>query len=205
VALQKSVAELKERVWVGEKLGLDTTPAMELLSEASLALESGRLTPVAERIRAADSNLAKVVAARVPDKLREVQTELVFAEEGLHVTLGSIAAQLHQVEERRAAGEVLEAGRLLLVAEEELNRRKAMHRELMNIHYLIDAALGKAAERHLDASEARKLLDESIRARGTDYTLALEKARESLAMLQVQLKAIDSATPAYWPFKRNQT
>ncbi|MCI4317235.1 MAG: hypothetical protein L3J96_01735, partial [Thermoplasmata archaeon] len=201
-SLQRSVAELKERVWVGEKLGLDTTPAMELLSEASLALESGRLGPVAERVREAEANLARLVAARIPEKFREIQTELVFSQEGLHVTVGNIAEQLAAVESRRSAGEVLEAGRLLLAAEDELNRRKAMHRELMNIHYLIDAALGRAAERHLDATDARKLLDESIRARATDYSVALEKARESLALLQVQLKAGETTPSTYWPFKR---
>ncbi len=95
------------------------------------------------------------------------------------------------------------AARLLLAQEEELNQRKSMHRELLNVTYLIDAGLSKATEAHLDVAEARKLLDESIRLRATDYPGALGKARESLASLQAVLKSIEPAvSPAAWPFRR---
>jgi len=73
-----------------------------------------------------------------------------------------------------------------------------------NVTYLIDAGLSKASEAHLDASEPRKLLDESIRLRATDYAAALAKARECLASLQLILKAIEPQPgPPSWPFRRS--
>ncbi|MCI4331054.1 MAG: hypothetical protein L3K19_04325 [Thermoplasmata archaeon] len=195
------VNELKDRVWVGEKLGLDTTPVMELFSEAKLALEGGKLSEVPPLLGRADLQLTSLVKQRVGERLREVQTELTFAQEGLHVSVGSVPQTLALVEERRAAGREIEAAQALLAADEELNRRKSMHRELMNIHYLIDAALVRAHERHLDVTPARSALDESIRLRVTDYAQALEKAREALTMLQGQLKG-GEAPAGMWPFRR---
>ena len=56
----------------------------------------------------------------------------------------------------------------------------------------------------MDTAEARRLLDESIRARATDYALALEKARQALRLLQGQLQGGESGAPtAFWPFKRS--
>ena len=52
----------------------------------------------------------------------------------------------------------------------------------------------------MDTGAARRLLDESIRIRASDYGAALEKAREALALLQGQLKGTES--PTFWPFKR---
>ena len=73
----------------------------------------------------------------------------------------------------------------------------------MNLHYLLDAALGRAAERHVDTAEARRLLDESIHVRTRDYGIALEKAREALRLLQGQLQGAEpSTTTAVWPFRR---
>jgi hypothetical protein len=76
-----------------------------------------------------------------------------------------------------------------------------MHRELLNIHYLIDAALVRATDRHLPTDQARTLLAESIDLRNTDYAAALERARQSLAILQGLLKGPE-ATAGFWPFKR---
>ncbi len=200
-SLGRRVSELKDHVWVGEKLGLDTTPVMELFSEAKLALEGERLSSVPELVERADRQLSGLVKQRVGERLREVQTELTFAQEGLHVAVGGVPQSLALVQERRGAGEEIEAAKALLAAEEELNRRKSMHRELMNIHYLIDAAMVRAHERHLDVSPARAALDESIRLRTTDYAMALEKAREALVMLQGQLKGQEPAA-SLWPFRR---
>ncbi|MGI0132955.1 MAG: hypothetical protein ACREDK_07715 [Thermoplasmata archaeon] len=198
--LQKRVGALKEQVWVGERLGVDTTPVMELLSEAGLALDARRAGPVPDLLRRAEVKLGEQVASRLPDKTRDVQTELVFAQDGLHVTVGSVVDQLKTADDRARGGAPIEAARLVLLAEDELNRRKAMHRELLNIHYLIDAALGRASERKMDTAPARRLLDESIQVRATDYVVALEKARQSLALLQGQLKGAEPTT--FWPFKR---
>ncbi|MCI4318169.1 MAG: hypothetical protein L3J96_06485, partial [Thermoplasmata archaeon] len=66
---------------------------------------------------------------------------------------------------------------------------------------LIDSALAKAAEKHVDTTDARKLLEESIRARVDDYQKALDKARESLKLLQGQAKPPESPA-TFWPFRR---
>ncbi|MFZ1023084.1 MAG: hypothetical protein WAN87_02995, partial [Thermoplasmata archaeon] len=109
-------------------------------------------------------------------------------------------------EERAAAGAPIEAARLLLAAEEDLSRRKALHRELLNLHYLIDAAIARALERKLDVSRARLLLEESIRLREQDYGQALERARESHHVLQEMLKTnepvVPTTTSGFWPFKK---
>ena len=201
--LQARLAALKDRFWIGEKLGLDTTPVMELFSEAQLALQNGQLAPVPALLVQAEEKLRKLVAQRLEDRLRETQTELLFAQEGLHVALDDVAERLAKVPERLASGAVIEAAQSVLEAGEELNRRKALHRELMNLHYLIDAALGRASERHVDTGPARRLLDDSIRLRATDYPAALEKARAALKMLQALLQGTEAASPAgFWPFKR---
>lgn len=191
--LERRHAELKDRLWVGEKLGLDTTPAMELFSEAGLALEAGRLEGIDDLLGRADAQLESLVRRRLGEKFEEIQTELNFSREGLHVAVDSIGADLRRVTELRSDGQTIAAARALLDAADELNRRKSLHRELMNIHYLVDAALARATERRLDTTAARGLLEESIRARDTDYALALAKAREALQFLQSALKG--SATP----------
>jgi hypothetical protein len=205
--LEKRLHELKDQVWVGEKLSVDTTPIMELMTEAKQALEGSRFPQVPGIIEKAEKSLGRIVGPRLVDRLRELQTEVVFAQDGLHVLLGPIPEKLGEVEWLRANGKVLDAGRLLLAQEEDLNQRKSMHRELLNLHYLIDAALTRAGERHIDASEPRRLLDESMRARGTDYPAALAKARESLGALQALLKSTDGSPAAapLWPFRRPPT
>lgn len=205
--LARRLTDLKDRIWVGEKLGVDTTPVMELLSEARLALEGSNFASIPELAQRADRALGTILLPRVADRARDLQTEVVFAQEGLHVLLGPIPDRMAEVERLRSAGDAVAAGRLLLAQEEELNQRKSMHRELLNLHYLIDAALSKASERRLDASEARKLLDESIRARAADYAAALEKARAALALLQALVKDSEGSSPPpmLWPFKRPPT
>ncbi len=202
-ALAARLVAFKDRLWIGEKLGLDTTPVMEVFSEAQLALDSGQLERVPGLVVDAEQRLVKLVAPRLEERARETQTELVFAKDGLHVAVDDVAEQLRAATERSRSGAVIEAARVVLEAGEELNRRKALHRELMNLHYLIDAALGRASERHLDTTEARKLLDESIRARATDYNSALEKARAALKLLQGSLAGTEPSSPtAFWPFRR---
>ena len=201
--LQARVTALRERLWIGEKLGVDTTPVMEVFSESQLALQSGKIDDVPALVEHGEELLRTLVASRVGDRLRETQTELVFAQDGLHVALGDVAERLKGVAALLENGAAIEAAQIVLGAAEELNRRKALHRELMNIHYLIDAALGRAAERHVDTAPARLLLDESIRAVTTDYAVALEKAREALRLLQGQLKGAEApATTTFWPFRR---
>jgi hypothetical protein len=199
--LERSVHLLKERVWVGEKLGLDTTPVMELFSEAKIALEAGKYASVEANVRQGNERLANLVEARLAERRRSVETELLFARDGLNVTLGTLPERLGSVEGLVQSGELVEGARTLLAVEEELNQRKALHRELLNIHYLIDSALSKASERHIDTTDARKLLEESIRTRAEDYQKALDKAREALKLLQGQPKPAETTT-AFWPFKR---
>ncbi len=199
--LQSRVAALKDKLWIGEKLGLDTTPVMELFSEAQLAVEAGKVEPVRSLVDRGQETLVHLIGGRLEEKLREVQTELVFAQDGLHVALDDVAGRLAKVGPLAKEGRVLDAAEIVLAGGEELNRRKALHRELLNLHYLIDAALGRAAERHLDTTEARKLLDESLRARATDYAVALDRARAALKLLQGQLKGAEPPAP-FWPFKR---
>ena len=141
--------------------------------------------------------------------MKELQTELRFAEEGLHVSVGPVRVRMKEIDDLDRSGRLLEAARLLLKAEEELNLRKSLHRELMNLHYLIDAALARAHERHLDTEAARALLQESIRLRETDYAAALEKAREALRKLHEtgagQTEAAPPPATPIWPFRRPPT
>jgi hypothetical protein len=201
--LDRAVSELKDRVWVGEKLGLDTTPVMELFSEAKSALDAGKYASVETHLREGNERLSGLVNARLGERRRSVESELVFAREGLNVTLGTLPERLASIEGLIDRGDLVEAARTLLAVEEELNQRKALHRELLNIHYLIDSALSKAAERHVDTAEARKLLEESVRARNEDYQKALDKAREALRLLQGPTKPAEPAATAFWPFKRS--
>ena len=146
-------------------------------------------------------------------RLRDLQTEVNFAQEGLHVRVGPTRERLQQVEQLERSGQLLEGARLLLKAEEELNLRKSLHRELTNLHYLIDAALTKAHELRVDTTEARALLSESLRLRETDYPAALEKARAALRKLQSEGVTQPESTPTvpapaanpFWPFRRPPT
>lgn len=201
--LGRRLAQFKEEVLVGEKLGLDTTPVMELLSEAKLSLEAGHPEPVPGLIERGTQELSELVRGRLTERRRSLKTEVLFAESGLHVQLGPVPGLLLKLDETESHGEVIAAARILLEAEEDLNRRKSLHRELLNLHYLIDAALAKAAERHLDTSDVLRLLEESIRLRATDYARALEKARAALQHLQGQLRAVEMpVSTGFWPFRR---
>ncbi|MCI4335170.1 MAG: hypothetical protein L3K04_06070, partial [Thermoplasmata archaeon] len=186
--LLEEVQQLQDRLWVGEKLGIDTTPVMEVFSEAKLALDSNRLDTVPSLVHRGTIQLEALVRHRIEEKIREVETELLFAQDGLHVTLGNVPQRLEHSRAALAEGRPVDSARLLLETEEELGRRKALHRELLNLHYLVDAALARAQERRLDVTAPRALLAESLRLRAEDYGPALEKAREALARLQEQLR-----------------
>ena len=210
--IEARMAEFKDRLWVGERLGIDTTPVMQTFSEARVAVDTGRLDEAESILVRATTALEPVIREPFVQRLKDLQTEVTFAEEGLHVSVGPVRQRVKEVEEVDRAGRVLDAGRLLLKAEEELNLRKSLHRELMNLHYLIDAALARAHDRRIDTTAARALLSESIRLRDTDYPAALEKAREALKKLQDDGAGAPEAVPAptaaapvsspFWPFRR---
>ena len=219
--VESRISELKAQLWVGERLGFDTTPVMQTFSEARGATDAGRLDEADRLLGEALPVLEKAVREPFGRRLKDVATELNFAQEGLHVSVGPVQERLREVEELDRTGHLLEAGRALLAAEEDLNLRKSLHRELMNLHYLIDAALNRATQNRVDTTHARQLLSESIRLRDSDYVAALEKAREALRALQgeapVPVPAAasgtstalpPSGTPAsapsssFWPFRR---
>ncbi len=213
--IEQRMAQFKDRLWVGERLGLDTTPVMQTFSEARVAADAGQLDGADALLGRATAALEPVVREPFERRLKELSTEVTFSQEGLHVSVGPVRESLNRVDQLYRDGRLLDAARLLLSAEEELNLRKSLHRELMNLHYLIDAALTRAHERHVDTSEARALLTESIRLRETDYAAALEKAREALRKLQETgtpvaepapaapaAAAASAATPPLWPFRR---
>jgi hypothetical protein len=216
---ESRISELKAQLWVGERLGLDTTPIMQTFSEARSAADAGKLEDAERLIGEALPALERAVREPFARRLKDVVTELNFAREGLHVSVGPVTERIHEVEEMEKNGRLLDGGRTLLAAEEELNLRKSLHRELMNLHYLIDAALARAQQAHVDTTRARLLLAESIRLRDTDYPAALEKAREALRLLQEEPAAAATAatpapaavpaaapaatsTPTFWPFRR---
>jgi hypothetical protein len=195
--LARRVQALQDRLWIGERIGVDTTPVMELFSEAKLALEAGRTAPVAPLVDRGLASLDALVQKGVEEKLAVFETELIFARDGLHITLGPVVPHHEEARARLAAGAPLEAARALLAAEDELNRRKSLHRELMNLHFLVDAALARAVERHLDVLRPRQLFEESVRSAGPEYGPALEKAREALRLLQEMLQgAAEGSSPA---------
>jgi len=211
--VERQMADFKDRLWVGERLAVDTTPVMQTFSEARVALDAGRTEEAEALLARATSTLEPVVREPFVHRWRDLQTEINFAQEGLHVRVGSLKDRFLQVEELDRSGQLLEAARILLKLEEELNLRKSLHRELMNLHYLIDAALSRAHELRVDTTEARALLADSLRLRETDYAAALEKAREALRKLQSEgvtstPEAAAAAAPAsnpFWPFRRPPT
>ncbi|MCI4372885.1 MAG: hypothetical protein L3K02_04505 [Thermoplasmata archaeon] len=228
-ALEAGLVQLKDRLWVGERLGVDTTPVMQTFSEARVALDAGRLSEGEALFRRATDSLQHAIAEPFTRRLTELLTEINFAADGLRVSVGPVRKRYEEIEALSHAGQHLEGSRQLLAAEEDLALRKSLHRELMNLHYLIDAALGRAAERRVDTTEARALLAESVRLRDSDYTAALEKARDTLRRLQgdapspshphVTEPAAAPASPPpapaenspsggsgstpFWPFRRN--
>jgi hypothetical protein len=212
--VEAQIAELKAQLWVGERLGLDTTPVMQTFSEARSATDAGKLEEASRLLNDALPVLTKAVKEPFDRRFKEVSTELNFAQEGLHVSVAPVQERLQEVEALAQGGHLLDACRGLLAAEEDLNLRKSLHRELMNLHYLIDAALARAQQSRVDTTQARQLLSESIRLRDSDYAAALEKAREALRLLQGEpAPAAPGAAPptpapaaapaaAFWPFRR---
>jgi hypothetical protein len=199
--LEKRVSDLKDRLWVGERLGLDTTPAMQRFSEARAAVDQGQFEAVSKAVDQGLSALDEVIQAGLATHLRQVETELHFARDGLHVQLGDLAERLANVQSLAANRELVAAGRLLLSSEEELERRKSYQRELANVFYLIEAGLRRAADARLDTTEARRRFDASTREAARDYPAAIEQARAALKLLEGMLKSSEPST-AFWPFKR---
>jgi hypothetical protein len=219
--VEARIAELKAQLWVGERLGLDTTPVMQTFSEARSAADAGKLEDAERLVVGALPALERAVREPFGRRLKDVSTELNFAQEGLHVSAGPVAERMREVEVLDRTGRVLDAAKLLLTAEEDLNLRKSLHRELLNLNYLIDAALARAQQAGVDSSAARQLLAESIRLRESDYAAALEKAREALRTLQQEpavgaggaapsattsgsatSASAPSTTQSFWPFRR---
>ncbi len=211
--IEAQIAELKAQLWIGERLGLDTTPVMQTFSEARSAADAGKLEEASRRLAEALPALERAVRDPVAQRLKDLTTELNFAQEGLHVSVGPLTERIREVDALVRDAHLLDAARGLLAVEEELNLRKSLHRELLNLHYLIDAALVRAQQNHIDTGPARQLLAESIRLRDSDYAAALEKARAALRLLQGETApgggaaaTAPAATPkpasAFWPFRR---
>ena len=219
--VEARIAELKAQLWVGERLGLDTTPVMQTFSEARSAADAGKLEEAERLVVGALPALERAVREPFARRLKDVATELNFAQEGLHVSAGPVAERMREVEVLERTGRVLDAAKSLLAAEEDLNLRKSLHRELLNLNYLIDAALSRAQQAGVDSSKARQLLAESIRLRESDYPAALDKAREALRTLQEEpalaaggpvsplstsgasgQATTPSTTQSFWPFRR---
>ncbi len=202
----RSMADFRDRLWIGERLGVDTTPVMQRFGEARLALDGGRPDEARRLLERASEALVESVRGALARRRKDLASEVAFAEGGLHVSVGPVKDRLREADDLIAVGRVLDGGQTVLKAEEELGLRKSLHRELTNLHYLLDAALARASERGVDATEARRLLAESIQLRTTDYPAALDKAREALRRLQQQGIAISEpgAPPAgvVWPFRR---
>ena len=206
----RSVAALRDKLWVGERLGLDTTPAMQTFGEARAAVDAGKLPEATQLLERATAALQDAVRTPLVRRRKELASEITFAEEGLHVSVGPVKDQLTAADALLTAGRLLDGGAALLKIEEELNLRKSLHRELTNLHFLIDAALQRAEERQIDTASARELLAESLRLRATDYAAALQKAREALKLLQREGVAVGEAAapaapaspPPFWPFRR---
>ncbi len=220
--VEQKIAELKSQLWVGERLGLDTTPVMQVFSEARTAADQHKLDEAERLVADAQPALERAVRDPFLRRQKDVATELNFAQEGLHVSVAPVTERMREVEVLDRTGRLLDAAKALLSAEEELNLRKSLHRELLNLHYLIDAALARAQQANIDTSRARQLLAESIRLRETDYPAALEKAREALKLLQGEAPpapgsgpasatapaagagttAAPAVSPSFWPFRR---
>lgn len=189
VYLEKEVDKLQKQVLIGEKLGVETTPIMEAFSEAKLNLQARQFEAVPQQLAKAASALNDLMATRLAEKRKEVTSELAFAKEGLNVSVQPVEEALRQAELEEESGDVGGAAVKLLEAEEELNRRKSRHRELTNLHYLLDAALTQATEHKIDVTHPRELLAESIRLKPMDYAKAIEVARTALNEVQQLLKA----------------
>jgi hypothetical protein len=199
--LRRRTKDLEDSLLVGEKLGLDTTPVMQLFSEAKIALQAGKTDPVGGLLDKATALLGNIVRPRVNDKLRDVRAEYVFARDGLNVNLGSVGEILDGIPRLVERGELVDAARMLLSCEDQINQRKSQQRELTNLHYLIDSSMTQARARGLDTTKAQQLLAESIQARSTEYGVALEKARQAHETLKALLKPPETPS-TFWPFRR---
>ncbi len=204
--LGRALASFRDRLWIGERLGVDTTPVMQTFGEARIALDQGRFQVADRLLREASEALVGTLKAPFGKRRDTVANEVAFADGGLHVEVEPLRTQLKEVDELATAGKLLDAAAQLARTEQELNLRKSLHRELTNLHYLVDAALARADEKNVPADDARALLTESLRLRSTDYPAALEKAREALKVLQEKGISVGEAAPSapgkVWPFQK---
>ena len=202
----RSLAEFRDRLWVGERLGVDTTPMMKAFGDARVALEAGNPSEAAKLLDGASDALAEAIRSPLTRRKKDVQSEVAFAEGGLHVAVEPVKTRLRDAEAEGTAGRLVDAARLVLQAEEELNLRKSLHRELTNLHYLLETALARAEEQGVDATRSRALLAESLQLAPSDYVQALERAREALRLLREEGVAEGDAAPGasrtVWPFVR---
>jgi len=179
---------------------------MQRFGEARIALDGGRPAEARSLLDRAGEALIETVRNALSRRRKELASEVAFAEDGLHIGVGPIKDRLKEADELAAVGRLLDAARVILKAEEELGLRKSLHRELTNLHYLLDAALARAAERGVDTTAARALLAESLQLRATDYQAALDKAREALRRLQQQGVVVSepsaTAPGVAWPFRQ---
>ncbi|HTS32460.1 MAG TPA: hypothetical protein VMI55_00770 [Thermoplasmata archaeon] len=195
-AVEAELKNLKDQLWIGERLGVDTTPMMQTFSEARVALDATHLDEAETLFARAREALEHAIDEPFGRRRGELLAEINFAADGLRVSVGPLRVRYVEMERLATQRRLLDGARMLIAVEEDLNLRKSLHRELMNLHYLIDAALARAAERRVDTSEARALLAESVRLRDDDYSAALEKARDALRRLQGEAPSAATTAPA---------
>ncbi len=179
-ALEAEISALEERVLLGERLGVDMTPVMEVFSEAKMELTAGNLeASTACRVRT-EETLVSRLRQRLPERWQALNSEIAFAKEGLGVEVGPVEALLNRVESQQNAGEVYAAALGLVEAEGELNRRKGLHHRLTNLQYMVEAALAQAEGGHRDVGALRGRLKEALALRSEDYERALKASQEVL-------------------------
>jgi hypothetical protein len=179
-ALEREISALEERVLLGERLGVDTTPVMEVFSEAKMELAAGNLASSASCRKRTEETLEGLLRQRLPEVLQSLNSETAFAKEGLGVEVGPVEALLSRVEGQQSAGEVYAAALGLVEAEAELNRRRGLHHRLTNLQYMVEAALGQAESGNADVGRLRERLKEALTLRSEDYERALRATQELL-------------------------
>ena len=178
--LESEFTALEERVLLGERLGVDTTPVMEIFTEAKLDLAAGKNAESQEKRRRSEETLDGLFRQRVPERLQELTSEVAFAREGLGVEVGSLEALLKEVEGSVGAGKFAEAARSLVQVESELNRLKGMHHRLASLRYMIEAALNRRAGSGADVSGLRDRLTSISTSGAGGYDEALQQAQKLL-------------------------
>ncbi len=178
--LEGEISALEERVLLGERLGVDMTPVMEVFSEAKMELTAGNLETSAALRARTEETLLGLLRQRLPERSQALNSETAFAKEGLGVEVGPVEVLLRRVESQQSAGEVYPAALGLVEAEGELNRRRGLHHRLTNLQYMVEAVLAQAEEGHQDVGALRERLKEAMALRSEDYERALKASQEVL-------------------------